>query len=357
MIDSFRAKNYGCLKDVQLALTGFQALIGPNDSGKSTILRALRTILFRVSGGTFSGTTTLWTTPFDPGFGPPPWHGAKLTATSSGGVYQLVAKHAIQETVSVGPGTVASLVASSGLGAPLDSERSDNPPKIAKAMESFGTATLVRLDADALRRPSALIPDATAKQFTDERGAGLPGIYQAIQGLGDDSFSTISERFKALFPTVKRLGVRAVSEHQLEMEVGLLDGSRVGARQMSEGMLYYLAFAALPYIQKVDLLLVEEPENGLHPSRIADVAKMLRAFHEESGTKVLMATHSPLVVNELEPEEVIVVTRHPERGTRLTPMPATKDFASRSKVYALGELWLSYANGADEKDLVGDDGA
>ena len=41
MIERFAAKNFGCLKETSLALTRVHALVGPNDSGKSTILAAL----------------------------------------------------------------------------------------------------------------------------------------------------------------------------------------------------------------------------------------------------------------------------------------------------------------------------
>ena len=44
MIQTFRAKNYGCLVDVTATLTPLHAFIGPNDSGKSTILHAIRAL-------------------------------------------------------------------------------------------------------------------------------------------------------------------------------------------------------------------------------------------------------------------------------------------------------------------------
>ena len=72
---------------------------------------------------------------------------------------------------------------------------------------------------------------------------------------------------------------------------------------------------------------------------------MLRAFSAETGTQVVMATHSPLVINEMEPHEVSLVTRTPEEGTNVTLMKDTPNFEKRSKVYALGELWLAYADG------------
>jgi len=119
---------------------------------------------------------------------------------------------------------------------------------------------------------------------------------------------------------------------------------------MSEGLLYFLAFAAIPYLEPTALLLLEEPENGLHPARIAEVMRILR---EVSKTmQVIIATHSPLVINELEGHEVTVVTRTPETGTQATLLKDTPNFEQRSKVYALGELWVSYANGKDEAALL-----
>ena len=69
---------------------------------------------------------------------------------------------------------------------------------------------------------------------------------------------------------------------------------------------------------------------------------------------MIIATHHPLVINELQPDEVTLITRTSERGTIATPLWKTKNFEQRSKVYALGELWLNYADGDFESDLVGE---
>ena len=106
----------------------------------------------------------------------------------------------------------------------------------------------------------------------------------------------------------------------------------------------------MPHLEPTALLLIEEPENGLHPARIAEVMRVLRAISER--TQVILATHSPLVINELLPDEVTIVTRDKDRGTKATRMKDTPGFEDRAKVYALGELWLSYANGEDEAPLL-----
>ena len=69
-------------------------------------------------------------------------------------------------------------------------------------------------------------------------------------------------------------------------------------------------------------------------------------------TQIIVATHSPLVLNELQPDEVTILTRDPKAGTRATRMDRTKHFQQRQQVYALGELWLSFADGLEEAALV-----
>jgi predicted ATPase len=208
----------------------------------------------------------------------------------------------------------------------------------------------LRLDPDDLRRDVPLIQSGKRLWFQNERGEGLASLYDALQSRDVDSFLRIRSRFIELFPTVRTLRLVNPTSSTKALGLTLANGSEVTAAGMSEGMLYWLAFAIIESLEPQAILLIEEPENGLHPSRIVDV---MRIFREVSArTQIVLATHSPLVINELKPEEVTIVTRTPEAGTICTPMTATKNFAERSKVYALGELWLSYADGDLERELV-----
>jgi predicted ATPase len=94
---------------------------------------------------------------------------------------------------------------------------------------------------------------------------------------------------------------------------------------------------------------VEEPENGLHPSRISVVMKFLRELSETS--QVILATHSPLVVNELRGEEITVVTRDPVSGTRAQLLSTMPRYEAATKVYLPGEYWVSYCDGNQEAPL------
>jgi len=186
--------------------------------------------------------------------------------------------------------------------------------------------------------------------FQNEKGLGLAGLFDWLLARDRRAFTAIEDRFRSLFPTAAVLRLDAHNNASKVMGLTLTNGEAVGSSEMSEGMLYWLAFAIIEHLAPQQILLIEEPENGLHPARITEVMRVLRDVSQR--TQIVLATHSPLVINELKPEEVTIVTRTPERGTICTPMKDTKHFETRAKVYALGELWLSFADGNLESDLV-----
>lgn len=345
MITHFEVQGFGCLRKVTFPLTPLHAFIGPNDSGKSTLLKALRYYQTAVTGALpndeqraespslrFAGRVGAFDYALARTRSSTRWRTEIGTRNRPPHVYESFAG-------------LASLVSAA--------KWTDSEVRAADIL----AARLVRFDADALRQASPLFQEGVTPAFADQRGSGLAGAYDSILNRGDAAFGAIRDRFLLLFPTVRQLRLRNVSPATKELSIELRDGTVVPASGMSEGMLYYLAFCALPHLDPASLLLVEEPENGLHPARIAEVMRILREI-SGTGVQVVIATHSPLVVNELNPDEVSVITRRSvDEGSIVTPMTRTPNFDARSKVYALGELWLAYANGTDEAPLLTGDGA
>ncbi len=337
-------ENYGCIKNLQLSLTPLHALIGPNDSGKSTILRALRTLM-QFGGGTFERSDGQWR-PFHPRMDTE----TRIEGTYSDGLGYAVAILPIEERVLNGGRLVnrakrASWTTRGLLASP------DEPTTVTMAGR-IGPARLVRLDPDAMRVATGLIPNSERVDL-DERGYGLGSVYDALVSRDLDGFIALRSEFLRHFESVAKLGWVNVTVPSgavaKTLQIELKDGTVVPAEAMSEGLLYYLGYAAQPYLAPTSLLLVEEPENGLHPARVADVVRILREVSKT--TQVLLATHSPLVINELEANEVSVITRD-EGGTHARLLSETYNYAERSKIYANGELWLSHADGRDEHDLL-----
>lgn len=295
-------REFGCIKQLVLTLTPLHAFVGPNDSGKSTVLDAL-----------YSVSRLLANQP--PDGSPKSRAGTSFRAATRAG--NLAFWEGAQRQV----GSIH--------GRP---------------------ALKLRLDPDALRAPSPLISVDSPIEFGDARGRGLSSVYDAILTRHLDRFLEIREQLRHRFPTVADLNVPAIQANLKMLQVKLRDGQLVRADQMSEGMLYWLAFAAVPMFDDTAPILIEEPENGLHPARIQDVMRMLREL--SASRQVLLSTHSPLVVNELDGSEVTVLTRPVTAGTQGVLLKDTPSYAQRAKHFQNGELWLQYCDGILEAPLL-----
>jgi predicted ATPase len=310
-VEKVRIQNFGCVRDVTLELTRLHALIGPNDSGKSTVLRAVHSA-------------------------------SELVGLPSVEIHTAADKAQHMFELSSGSSKIAFFQY-------LNRREWYHYGSLEGLAPSFRGANLVRWDPDVIRQSCILILEGNPL-VVGERGENLASIYEAILSRDRSAFTKIEREVQRLFPTVESIWLPTMDSGTKSLGVILKDGTKINSGSMSEGLLYWLAFAVLPYADPTSILLVEEPENGLHPSRIAEVMTILRAISQT--TQVILATHSPLVINELRPDEVTILTRDEKTGTRATRMDRTKHFQQRQKVYALGELWLSFADGDAEEALI-----
>ncbi|HEX4516142.1 MAG TPA: AAA family ATPase, partial [Polyangiaceae bacterium] len=131
-VEELHIQNFGCIRDATFKLSPLHALIGPNDSGKSTVLRALRLLSdFARNGGIG----------VDGRYGRSNWRvaggGQRFDAVVGGGARRTGSKE--EQAALVG-------------------------------------CQLLRLEPDALRKSSALIPEGHPLHFFDEHGTGLPAV-------------------------------------------------------------------------------------------------------------------------------------------------------------------------------------
>lgn len=115
-------------------------------------------------------------------------------------------------------------------------------------------------------------------------------------------------------------------------------------RQLSDGALRFACLATLllqPARFQPNPILIDEPELGLHPHAIGLLAELLR--HASDTRKVVVSTQSADLVNELEPEDVVVVNR--ERGESIFERLDSERLGEWLEDYTLGDLWRAYVVG------------
>lgn len=114
----------------------------------------------------------------------------------------------------------------------------------------------------------------------------------------------------------------------------------VDATVMSDGILKFLALlTAMLTLSPYSLMVIEEVENGLHPSRAGLLLEMLREIGEKRHIDVLVTTHNPALLDELMPNFlpfVMIVYRNMETGeSQIIPL---EDMDNLAKLVASGSL-------------------
>lgn len=129
-------------------------------------------------------------------------------------------------------------------------------------------------------------------------------------------------------------------------------GRRIPARSLSDGTLRFLGeLIALRTAPPGSILLMEEIENGLHPTRAHLLVEAMEAATQERGVQVIATSHSPLVLNALSPttlRQAILVARPPgSEGSLVRPLGELPNFEAvlerRGVDRMLSSGWLERA--------------
>jgi AAA15 family ATPase/GTPase len=101
-------------------------------------------------------------------------------------------------------------------------------------------------------------------------------------------------------------------------------------------------------------MVIEEVDNGLHPSRSDLLLRMLREIGEKRQVDILVTTHNPALLNELGPEMVpFVVVAHRDPETGESKLTLLEDINNLPKLMASGPLGKLTSEGLIEKSLSG----
>ena len=111
------------------------------------------------------------------------------------------------------------------------------------------------------------------------------------------------------------------------------------AHTLSDGSLRFICLATL-LLQPIELLpetiLIDEPELGLHPYAITLLADIFKQVSEQ-GRQLIVATQSVELLNELRPQDIVVVEQD-ENGSTFKRF-SQKELSGWLEEYTMGELW------------------
>jgi predicted ATPase len=178
-------------------------------------------------------------------------------------------------------------------------------------------------------------------RFLRENGSNLAAFLYLLQRRYSDSYTLIRKTVQQVAPFLDGFELAPLVENPetIKLEWRHKNSDQYfGASSFSDGTLRFIALATLflqPLELRPSLILVDEPELGLHPYAIGLLAALIRQASVE--TQVIAATQSTTLLDHFDPEDVLVANRVDGATTieRLQPEPLTEWLED----YSLGQLW------------------
>lgn len=182
-------------------------------------------------------------------------------------------------------------------------------PDLAELARGISRIGKYRLEPNLLSRPSNLPPPpsetipSASSMWLDYRGENLAAVLYQLDETDKSKLTAISAAVKSVFPEFEGFSFNFIGEGKVGFSAVLsVHKDPVLAPLLSHGMLLFIGLMALLHTpSSPDVILLEEPENGLD-------AKAIRAFYSKlvevigdcsvSGKQVVLSSHSPYVLCE-----------------------------------------------------------
>jgi predicted ATPase len=190
-------------------------------------------------------------------------------------------------------------------------------PTVLAARREMEAWHSLHLEPSSLRTPDALGTEGPVTEHGTGVAATLRRLHQS-EGTGR-VLAEAANRLSHLVPEVEKLVIDEDETRQQLTVRARLSGTAgtFGPRALSDGTLRFLALVVMQMDTKGSrVLCLEEPENGIHPSRIPSMVQLLRDYsvdpdlavdEDNPARQVVINSHSPEVLKQTSIQEVLFV--------------------------------------------------
>jgi hypothetical protein len=173
-----------------------------------------------------------------------------------------------------------------------------------------GGVERITLNSQKMRRPS---PPGQQIGFKPD-GSNLPWVVERLRARNANQFQEWLEHVRTALADIEdiRTVLRPEDNHRYLVLV-YRGGLAVPSWTASDGTLRLLALTLPAYLEDFrGIYLIEEPENGIHPRAVETVCQSLSSVYEG---QILVATHSPVILSIVDPQDVLCFAKTPEGAT------------------------------------------
>ncbi len=161
-----------------------------------------------------------------------------------------------------------------------------------------GVQTFV-LNSQVIRHPS---PPGLGRRFQTD-GSNLPWVIAELRK-DQRQFRAWLEHVRTALEDIRDIQtVERPEDKHCYVVIEYANRAKIPSWLASDGTLRLLTLTIPAYLKDLEgTFLIEEPENGVHPRAIETVLQSLSSMYD---SQVLVATHSPIALSMLEPEQVL----------------------------------------------------
>ena len=333
MIDQAIFRNFKSLRDVQIKLEPLTVFVGPNASGKSSVLQGLHNlcIAFQSRDQGIEGIVN------------------KEKSRGSEAPVELISEvegHWYRYRTSSPASTknparfVNAKWVGDGWGETSDLDAEDwNEWKFgADGKITMPRSVLLRLEA------SKLIPAAPASDRSTMSPDGQ-GLHSALANMAlndPDTWQQLQADLRRIIPTIRRLRhTKSTTNQHPSLLFDTVGAESLPASQVSEGTLLVLGLlAALHATSRPSLVLLDDLDRGLHPKAQKELIALLRGLMATNpGLQILATTHSPYMLDCMETEEVRMTFLKDDGATACAALTSHPKFSKWKDEMTPGEMW------------------
>jgi predicted ATPase len=307
MLERFEIRNYRCLKDVAVPLRPLTVLLGPNDSGKSAFLQAIQ------------------------------WLGVKIKGFQQEEHWRLESKNWI---------ALSGIV--DGEKFTVDEERiQKHGHNLPQCLENLRPVQRFVLPTSGVKMTSQGFGESTGRLVIGSEGDQVAAVLDHFLRRDRQRFFRLKDALCELIPGLEEIDIETPKPELRRVDLVIENGLRIPASLASSGVRLLLFFATLAYLPDPPrTILIEEPENGIHPKRLADVVRLLREItegkHGDHAAQVILTTHSPYLLDciDVDRDQVLVFQRNQDGSRSAQPADAVR-LKNYLDEFMLGEVWFN----------------
>lgn len=152
----------------------------------------------------------------------------------------------------------------------------------------------------------------------DRFGGNLPAAIANLKKSHSHEYEQLFSTLRRIAPSLEDVETGFTHTKTLALFIKEKGVSRPWTSEdVSDGTIQTIALLAAVFDPRTSLVVIEEPENSVHPWALRNLVEAFRTASEKK--QILLTTHSPILIDQLKPEEIWVV-RKPGTETQIDPL-------------------------------------